>query len=215
MKIEQPISRRQDKGQEKKQDTKRLILSTAVKIASTHGIQGVTLGELAKKIGMSKSGLFAHFEKKDNLQLEILQMASHHFVENVMKPAFQKPKGLPRIEALVKYWLDYLEDDSALPGGSVFVAASFELDDRPGILKNFVQKKQEELIFNIEKAVQIAIDEGHLKKTMNKKDFAWKMYSFILGFQHYKRMLHHPKARSFIQRAMKELISLNKNNNAQ
>jgi AcrR family transcriptional regulator len=195
---------------ERGQVTKRLILSTAMKIASTHGIEGVTIGELAKKIGMSKSGLFAHFENKDNLQLEILKMASDHFVENVMKPAFLKPRGLPRIEALFESWMNYLDDNSTLPGGSIFVAASFELDDRPGILKDFVQITQEQLILNIEKAVQLAIDEGHFKKTTNKKDFAWKMYSFVLGYHHYKRMLQNPGAKNFIQQAMKELIDLNR-----
>src|SRR5690606_2865126 len=100
------------------QETKRLILEEAMKIASVHGIQGITIGELAKKVGMSKSGLFAHFENKDNLQLEILQLASDSFVNKVLLPAFQQPRGLPRIEAILKNWIQYLNDDSTLPGGS-------------------------------------------------------------------------------------------------
>jgi AcrR family transcriptional regulator len=191
--------------------TKRLILDTAMKIASTYGIQGVTIGDLAKKIGMSKSGLFAHFENKDNLQLEILQVASNHFSEKVLKPAFQNPRGLPRLEAMFENWLEYLNDGSTLPGGSIFIAASFELDDRPGLLKDFVQNAQNELILNIEKAVQFAIEEGHFKKTTNKHDFAWKLYSYVLGYHHFKRMLHNPGAENFIQQAFKELINLNRN----
>lgn len=177
-----------------------------MKIASIHGIQGITIGELAKKVGMSKSGLFAHFENKDNLQLEILRMATEHFVETVFKPAFKNPKGLPRIEAIVKNWILFLNDGSTLPGGSIFISASFELDDRPGVLKDFVQKTQNDLILNIEKAAQMAIDCKHLKSSTDKSDFAWKLYSYVLGYHHFQRMLHDPKAEKFLMNAVKELI---------
>lgn len=204
------ISRKKKKAPLRRGEERRQkILSTALKIASIHGLQGITIGELAKSIGMSKSGLFAHFENKDNLQLEILKLASDKFVERVLKPAFQKPQGLPRIEALFQYWLEYLNDKDFLPGGSVFVAASFELDDRPGTLKDFVQKSQKNLILNIEKAVQISMDCGHFKKTTNKKEFAWKFYSFVLGYHHFKRMLHCKHANDLIQNAFKDLVKNN------
>lgn len=190
--------------------TKKLILDEAMKIASVHGIQGITIGELAKKVGMSKSGLFAHFENKDNLQLEILRMATEHFVETVFKPAFKNAKGLPRIEAIVKNWISFLNDGSTLPGGSIFISASFELDDRPGVLKDFVQKSQNDLILNIEKAVQIAIDCKHLKSSTDKSDFAWKLYSYVLGYHHFQRMLHDPMAEKFLTNSVKELIEKNK-----
>ncbi|MES2767522.1 MAG: TetR/AcrR family transcriptional regulator [Bdellovibrionota bacterium] len=192
------------------QTTKKIILDEAMKIASIHGIQGVTIGELAKKVGMSKSGLFAHFENKDNLQLEILRMASEHFVESVMKPAFREEKGLPRIMAMFNHWLVFLNDHSTLPGGSIFISASFELDDRPGVLKDFVQKSQNDLILNMEKAVQLAIDCKHLKSSTNKNDFAWKLYSYILGYHHFKRMLNHPEAEELMRNAVKELIDKNR-----
>lgn len=196
--------------QKRGEATKKLILDTAMKIASTLGIQGITIGELAKAIGMSKSGLFAHFENKDNLQLEILKLASDNFVEKVMKPAFKQPRGVARIKALFENWMEFLRDDSSLPGGSIFIAASFELDDRPGLLKDFVQKTQNDLILNIEKTVQIAIDNGDLKPTTNKHEFAWKLYSFVLGFHHFKRMLNHPEAEGFIRKSVSDLIKENK-----
>lgn len=192
------------------QATKKLILDEAMKIASLNGIQGITIGELAKKVGMSKSGLFAHFENKDNLQLEILKLASEHFVERVMKPAFTEDKGLPRIESMFNHWLTFLNDNSTLPGGSIFIAASFELDDCPGVLKDFVQKSQNDLILNIEKAVQMAIDCKHFKSSTNKNDFAWKLYSYVLGYHHYKRMLNHPEAIDLMKNAVRELIEKNK-----
>ncbi len=192
------------------QETKKVILDEALKIASIHGIQGITIGELAKKVGMSKSGLFAHFENKDNLQLEILKLASEYFVSQVLLPAFKKPRGLPRIHAIFENWMDYLEDDSTLPGGSVFISASFELDDRPGILKDFVHKSQNDLILNIEKAVQIAIDCNHFKSSTNKSEFAWKFYSYVLGYHHFQRMLHNPKAKDLIVKGFNDLLNENK-----
>ncbi len=192
------------------QTTKRLILEEAMKIASVHGIEGITIGELAKKVGMSKSGLFAHFENKDNLQLEILKMATDHFVEVVLKPSFKEPQGLARIEAIVDNWIKFLNDTATLPGGSIFISASFELDDRPGVLKDFVQKSQNDLILNIEKAVQIAIDCKHLKSNTDKNDFAWKLYSYVLGYHHFQRMLHNPKAEEFLRNAVRELINKNR-----
>lgn len=192
------------------QETKQLILSKAMKIASTVGIQGITIGELAKSIGMSKSGLFAHFENKDNLQLEILKLASEFFVDRVLKPSFQQPKGLPRLKALFENWMLFLNDADSLPGGSIFIAASFELDDRPGLLKDFVQKSQNDLILNIEKCVQFAIECGHLNKNVNTTDFAWKLYSYVLGYHHFKRMLHSTESESLIRNAFNDLIEKNK-----
>lgn len=191
-------------------ETRRLILDEAMKIASVHGIQGITIGDLAKKVGMSKSGLFAHFENKDNLQLEILKLASEMFVNKVLLPAFEAPKGVPRIKAIFENWIEYLNDDSTLPGGSVFISASFELDDRPGLLKDFVHKSQNDLILSIEKAVQIAIDCNHFKTSTNKSEFAWKFYSYVLGYHHFQRMLHNPKAKELIENGFNDLIKESK-----
>src|SRR3954464_13094713 len=99
--------------------TKAAILDTALKIASLAGIEGLTIGELAKAVGMSKSGLFAHFQGKDNLQLSVVEAATNQFVEGVMKPAFREPRGEARIKALFKNWLGHLNDQEKLPGGSV------------------------------------------------------------------------------------------------
>lgn len=187
--------------------TKKYILETATKIASTHGIQGITIGELAKATGMSKSGLFAHFETKDNLQLEILKLASDNFVEEVLVPAFKKPRGEDRLVSMFENWLAYLNDSSSLPGGSIFISASFELDDRPGELRDFVLKSQSDLINNIAKAARIAVEVGHFKKDLDTEEFAKKFYSFVLGYHHFKRMLRDEGADIFVRKAFCEIIS--------
>lgn len=193
-----------------KSNTRIVILDTALKIASRNGIEGLTIGELAKAVGMSKSGLFAHFGGKDQLQLAVLQMAVDQFVDVVLRPAFKAPRGEPRIKALFKNWLDHLNDETMLPGGSVLIAASIELDDRPGPLRDFVQNSQKELISNVEKAARMAIEEGHFRRDLDIEQFAWSMYSFVLGYHHFKRMLEDPKAELHLKRSFKGLLEISR-----
>jgi AcrR family transcriptional regulator len=191
--------------------TRALILDIALKIASRDGIEGLTIGELAKAVGMSKSGLFAHFGGKDQLQLSVLELAVTRFVEIVLRPAFSAPRGEPRLRAMFTSWLDHLNDKEALPGGSVLIAASIELDDRPGLLRDFVQDAQKDLISNIEKAARMAVEEGHFRKDLDVELFAWSMYSFVLGYHHFTRMLENPKAEQHLKRSFKSLMEISKN----
>jgi AcrR family transcriptional regulator len=198
-----PLSRNE---KDKARKTRVIILDTALKIASRHGIEGLTIGELAKAVGMSKSGLFAHFGGKDQLQLDVLKMATEQFVEEVMRPAFRATRGEPRLKALLRNWLLHLNNSTRLPGGSILIAASVELDDRPGELRDFVQKAQKDLISNIEKAAKISIEEGHFRSDLDVEQFAWSMYSFVLGYHHFKRMLNDPKAELFLRRSFTQLL---------
>jgi hypothetical protein len=125
-----------------------------------------------------------------------------------MRPAFKEPRGEPRLGAMLNNWLNHLNDANVLPGGSVLIAASIELDDRPGALRDFVQKSQKDLISNIEKAARIAVDEGHFRKDLDVEQFAWSMYSFVLGYHHFKRMLEDPKAEVHLRRSFKGLIEV-------
>ena len=199
-----PVSKPSDGERARK--TRTLILDTALKIASREGIDGLTIGELAKAVGMSKSGLFAHFGGKDQLQLAVLQLATDTFVDTVMRKAFTAPRGEPRILAVFSNWLDHLNDENALPGGSILIAASIEVDDRPGLLRDFVQKAQRDLIANIEKAARMAVDEGHFRKDLDVEQFAWSMYSFVLGYHHFKRMLEDPKAETHVKNSFEWLL---------
>ena len=189
--------------------TRAVILEAALKIASRDGLEGLTIGDLAKAVGMSKSGLFAHFGGRDQLQLAVLEMAVGRFVDIVMRPAFKETaRGEPRIQAVFDNWLHHLNDRKALPGSSVLIAASTEFDDRPGAIRDFIQRAQKELIQNIEKAAAMAVDEGHFHKDLDAAQFAWSMYSYVLGYHHFKRMLEDPKAESRLRRSFDDLLGL-------
>ena len=187
--------------------TRDLILEHAFRLVSREGLGGLTLGELAKAVGMSKSGLFAHFSAKDKLQLTILELAVDQFVTAVLKPAVKEPRGLPRVRAIFDLWIHYLNDHERSPGGTILIAASTELDDRPGPLRDYVQQAQQTLIKNLEKAVRIAIDEGHFRKDLDVKLFVSRLYSYVLGYHHFKRMLHDPEAESQMRRSFEELTN--------
>ena len=109
----------------KGEETRERILQHALAIASEVGFEGLSIGELAKAADMSKSGLFAHFDSKEDLQLQALATARRSFLDNVITPAFREPRGEPRIRALFEKWLTW-EEGRVTPGGCPFVVASYE-----------------------------------------------------------------------------------------
>jgi AcrR family transcriptional regulator len=183
-----------------------MILEAALKISSRDGIEGLTIGELAKIVGMSKSGLFAHFGGREQLQVAVLEMAASQFVDTVMRPAFREPRGEPRLRAVFENWLDHLNDRKKLPGSSILIAASTEFDDRPGTVRDFLQRAQRDLIDNIEKSALIAVEEGHFAKDIDVAQFAWSMYAYMIGYLHFKRMLEDPKSELRLRRSFEELL---------
>ena len=179
-----------------------------MRIASREGLAGLTIGELAKAVGMSKSGIFAHFKGKDTLQLEVLQAAVERFIDAVMRPAFQEAPGEPRLMALLNRWLKFIDGSDSQPGGSILIAASIELDDRPGPLRDFVKRAQQELITNVEKAARIAVEQKHFRADLDCEQFAWSLYSFVLGYHHFSRMLEDPEAERRLRKSVSGLLKI-------
>jgi AcrR family transcriptional regulator len=118
--------------------TRDAILGRAVDLASTEGLEGLTIGRLASELEMSKSGLFGHFGSKEELQLATIEEASKRFIAEVVEPTLAKPEGSPRLRALAGSYLDYLER-GVFAGGCFFAAVSTEFDDRPGAVGDRVR----------------------------------------------------------------------------
>lgn len=118
---------RQSKGQ----DSRTTILLTAAKLATTKGLAGLSIGDLAAEVGMSKSGLYAHFKSKEELELATIETAAVIFDREVLQPALRAPAGIERLKALVSSFLAHLER-RVFPGGCFFSAVAAELDTRPG-----------------------------------------------------------------------------------
>lgn len=185
--------------------TREAILSHALALATRIGVEGVTIGRLADDLKMSKSGLFAHFKSKEALQIEMLRLAGARMVETVVKPALATPRGEPRLRALFEHWLAW-EQSPSLPGGCPFMAASFELDDRPGPVRDFVVQNLRDWIDTLAGAARIAVQEGHFRTDLDCEQFAQDCQGIGLGFVHASRLMRDPQARARAQRAFEALV---------
>lgn len=187
--------------------TRAQILETAVKLASRDGLRGLTVGLLAKAVGMSKSGLFAHFNSKDNLQIKVFRLAAEDFTDKVLRKSFQQPRGLPRITALFENWLIYLTDSSHLPGGKLLISAVLEMETCSDLLQQEVKQVQRQLFETIAKAGQIAIQEGHFRADLDLRDFAWRFYTLWVGYLHFGQIVEDGESKTYLRRAFDDLIS--------
>lgn len=186
--------------------TKERILDRGFRLAARDGLGGLTLSALAAELGMSKSGMFAHFRAKEELQVDVLQYAAARFEHGVIRPALQAPRGLPRLKKLFDHWLGWTSDP-AMPGGCIFIAAAAELDDKPGRPRDYLVAAQKQLRGVISKAAQLAIEEGHLRGGLDCDQLAFELYGIILVFNHDKRLLGGPKPAAYARAAFKRLIA--------
>jgi len=186
-------------------DTRERILDTAFRLAARDGLEGLSLAGLAGELGMSKSGLFAHFGSKEELQLEMLRTASDRFVAKVLMPSFREARGLPRLKALFESWRRWATDPS-LPGGCIFVAASAELDDRDGPVRAYVVAQQRALLEAIARAARIAIEEGHFRRDLDVEQFAFDFLGIYLAFHHSHRLLRDPATGVRARRSYTRLV---------
>lgn len=190
----------------KGEQTRAAILDRALATTSRVGLEGISIGSLARQVGMSKSGLFAHFGSKEDLQLQILEVAVERFVEVVIRPSMTAPRGAPRVRALIDNWMRW-SDAGFLPGGCVFVALANELDDRPGPLRDRLVDYQEKWLAALAKAVRLAQEEGHYRRDLEPEQLAYELYSVALGYHHFRRLLRDPAARGRAERAYEELLA--------
>lgn len=189
----------------KGEQTRQGILETALAEASMTGLSGLSIGVLADKVAMSKSGLFAHFDSKQDLQLQVLQTARQLFVEGVIAPALQRTRGEPRVQALFDNWLAWSES-SYLPGGCPFVSAAVELDDQPGPLRDYLVQSQKDWLDTLATAARISIEEGHFHSDLDADRFAFDFYSIILAYYHFSRLLNDPETIGRCRRAFADLL---------
>lgn len=170
------LPRRQGRGVR----TREAILARAVDIASVHGLEGLTIGYLAEQLGMSKSGLFAHFGSKEDLQLATVDTARQIFIDKVTRPAIAAPKGMPRLWRLIDYWLAMVEKN-VLKGGCFFSAASFEFDSRRGVVRDRIAAIMHEWIGVITRAIQEAQAAGHFDPAADAKRLAFEFHATAMG----------------------------------
>jgi len=162
--------------------TRELILARALEIADAKGIDALTIGTLADAAGMSKSGVFAHFGSREELQLAVLDAAARGFTDEVFVPAVRERRGLPRLRAILQGWkrrtLRYGES-RACPIG----AAAIEFDDRPGPIRDRVLGHLIHLRKEIARAVAMAVEQGHVRADIDPDQIAFEVHGLVLAFQ--------------------------------
>jgi AcrR family transcriptional regulator len=188
----------------KGQETKASILDGAMQIASRVGFDGLTIGTLATQTGMSKSGLFAHFNSKEQLQLQTLDHARDRFMDLVVRPTLKVTRGEQRVRALFERWLDWETD--ALAGGCVFATASVEYDDQPGPMHDALVRQQRDWTEFIATVAGTAVSEGEFRADLDTQQFAFSVQSVMFGYRHAARLLHDPQALDHARAAFEQLL---------
>jgi AcrR family transcriptional regulator len=180
--------------------TRRAILRKAVNIASVEGLQGLTIGQLAAALRISKSGLFAHFGSKEDLQCAVVDEAREIFVERVVRPAYQF-HGLKRLRALCENWLAYGKE-RVFPGGCFFSAASLEFDDRPGRVRQQIVGLMKRWLGNLERAARDAQAAGEIKKEADVRQLAFEIQALAMGANWSSRLFRDPSVYGSVRSAI-------------
>src|SRR5690242_18754309 len=156
-----PARPREGKALQKGQQTKAAIVDAALGLATQIGLEGLSIGALAEVTQMSKSGVFAHFGSREELQISVVREYHQRFEEEVFRPAIRAPRGLPRLRALFTGWVRRvaLEMDS----GCIYISGAVEFDDRPGPVRDALVAMVGAWHHAMHRAIRIAIEEGHLK----------------------------------------------------
>ncbi len=184
-------------------ETRQAILTEATSVASRVGLTGMTIGQLAAHTGMSKSGLYAHFASKEALQIEILRHTRESFVDRVVRPALQSQRGVTRLRMLFESWLTWSE--AFEDGGCLFVAASSELDDQPGPVRDALVRDERDWLELIVTIAGTAVSEGEFASDVDTGQIAYEIHAIMLNHQHASRLMQDPRA---LERARKAFDSI-------
>jgi AcrR family transcriptional regulator len=177
----------------KGEQTRQAILDEAFSLASCIGIGALSIGMLAERAKMSKSGLFAHFGSKEELQLAVLREAQQRFADVVLRPAFRQPRGLARLRAIINNWLDWTRVAN-LPGGCVINAAAAEFDDQPGPLREEVKNSLLALRRTLVETVAKAVAVGELRADTDAEQLVFELEGIYQVTQQSRRLLDDPDA---------------------
>ena len=184
--------------------TKAAILQAALEIASKSGLEGITIGHLADSVGMSKSGVFAHFGSREELQIAVIRKYYEYFSEIVFIPALAKNKGLPRLRQMIDAWLKI--SVGANTSSCFFIAGAAEFDDRPGIVRDELMRSVEDWRSALLRAIKESITAGHLKKTVVPQEMLFHLYSIVLGAHHDSRFFKNPKSLTLANKLIKNVF---------
>lgn len=174
----------------KGQQTRAAILEAALGLASHMGLEGLSIGALAELMQMSKSGVFAHFGSREELQISVVREYHARFEEEVFFPAIAEPRGLPRLQALFERWVRRVSVE--LDSGCIYISGAVEFDDRPGPVRDALAEMVRAWHAALERAIRMAIAEGQLRADTDPAQMLFEIHGLILALHHDARFLRNP-----------------------
>jgi len=193
------------KSQQKGQQTKAAIIDAALGLATQIGLEGLSIGALAEVMRMSKSGVFAHFGSREELQISVIREYFARFEEEVFYPALKEPKGLPRVQALFGNWMKRVAVE--LQSGCIFISGAVEFDDRPGPVRDALATSVQTWLAAMYRAVVLAKETGHLHADADERQIAFEIHGLILALHYEARFLKTPGSIDRTLRAFQSILA--------
>ncbi len=185
--------------------TRASILTAALAIANRDGLQGLTIGALADRCEMSKSGVFAHFGSREELQLAVVEEYHRRFEAAVFTPSLKAPRGLPRLQALFVNWV--AEVSHEVDVGSLYISGAVEFDERDGAVRDALVGSVSTLQHALVRMVQLCIEQGHFKADADAAQLVFEMHALILALHHDARFLRKPASQGRAQQGFARLVA--------
>ncbi len=182
-----PAGRSDGSSASKGRQTRAAILDAALGLASHMGLEGLSIGALAELMQMSKSGVFAHFGSREELQISVIREYHARFEDEVFFPAVREARGLPRLRALFERWVRRVSVE--LDSGCIYISGAVEFDDRPGPVRDALASMVRAWQAALERAITIAIEEGHLRADTDPGQMLFEIHGLILALHHDARFL--------------------------
>jgi len=176
----------------KGQQTRAAILDAALGLASHMGLEGLSIGALAEVMQMSKSGVFAHFGSREELQISVIREYHERFEQEVFYPAMGEPRGLPRLRALFERWIRRVSVE--VDSGCIYISGAVEFDDRPGPVRDALASMVQAWHAALARAIRLAVDAGHLRADTDAEQMLFELHGLILALHHDARFLRTPGA---------------------
>jgi AcrR family transcriptional regulator len=188
---------------QKGRQTKAAIVDAALGLATQIGLEGLSIGALAEVMQMSKSGVFAHFGSREELQISVVREYHARFEEEVFYPAMAAPRGLPRLRALFDNWMKRTSVE--IDSGCIYISGAVEFDDRPGPVRDALASSVNTWLTAMRRAVEIAVQEGHLRTDTDADQMAFEIHAQILALHYEARFLRSPGS---VQRALRAFAGI-------
>jgi AcrR family transcriptional regulator len=208
--VDAPSRRAAAPGLHKGQQTRAAILDAALLLAAQVGLEGLSIGALAEVAKMSKSGVFAHFGSREELQISVLREYHARFEAEIFEPAMRRARGLPRLRALFEHWVRRVSVE--LDSGCIYISGAVEFDDRPGPVRDALVAMVRDWQAAQSRAIAQAMAAGHLRADTDVPQLVFEIQGLILSLHHDARFLRTPGVLERVEQSFERLLGHNQHN---